>query len=83
VNLRRLFLEHPASVNESYWRHFRHASGFGLRMLAGGVACAVHAWFPFLFVRTASQVVARLYVRMVVARTSPSRVSSMGDLSGL
>jgi len=52
-------------------------------MLAGGVACAVHAWFPFLFVRTASQVVARLYVRMVVARTSPSRVSSMGDLSGL
>ena len=32
---RRLFLDHPASVGESYGEHFRVASSFGWAMLVG------------------------------------------------
>ena len=56
----RLFTAHPHSVGETYAEHFRFASSFGLRMLAGGMAAVVHAVLPFLFVTTASRAVASL-----------------------
>jgi hypothetical protein len=49
-----LFSNHPASVGESYGEHAAFASQFGLRMVLCGLACMIHAVFPFLFVKTAS-----------------------------
>lgn len=60
----RLFLRHPREVSESYGEHFATASGFGVRMVIGGLACIVHAFVPMLFVRTASDTVKALYARM-------------------
>lgn len=67
------FTTHPASVNETYAQHFASALGFGLSMLAAAGACLVHAVFPFLFVRTGSETIARLYDRMIThrARVAP------------
>lgn len=65
----RQFQVHPASVGETYPEHFRHATGFGLRMVLGGLACMVHGLLPFVFVRTGSQAVLNLHDRMVVSRT--------------
>ena len=62
------FTQHPASVGESYLEHMRHAGGFALAMLAGGLACLVHAVLPFLCKKTASETIARLHERMVVNR---------------
>lgn len=64
----RLFTEHPASVGESYLTHLVAASGFGLRMLAGGCACLIHGLLPFLFTTTGSRTVAALHERMVTHR---------------
>ncbi|MEM7254775.1 MAG: DUF6356 family protein [Pseudomonadota bacterium] len=64
----RLFTEHPASVGETYGEHFRHASGFGFTMLIGGLACLVHAVFPFLCLTTGSDRIRALHDRMVVNR---------------
>ena len=64
------FVEHPASVGESYLTHLRHASGFSFSMFRGGLACMVHAIFPFLFTKTASGIVASLYTRMVTNRAA-------------
>lgn len=61
----RWFVDHPQSVGESYAEHFGVASRFGLTMLAGGLACFVHALIPALFVRTGSRSVKRLYGEMV------------------
>lgn len=66
--LRALFTDHPASVGETYLQHLLQALGFALRMLAGGLACLVHAFLPFLFVRTGSQTITGLHERMVVNR---------------
>jgi hypothetical protein len=63
------FTRHPASVGESYAQHMRHAGGFALAMLAGGMACLVHALLPFACTKTASRTITRLHDRMVVNRS--------------
>ncbi len=52
--LAKVFLEHPNAVGETYAGHFRQATRIGASLIAVGAACFVHALFPGLFVRTAS-----------------------------
>ena len=66
--IRRLFLDHPDSVGESYAEHARVAGGFGLRMVGGGLGALVHAVCPFLCQTTGSDTVAALHARMVAKR---------------
>lgn len=83
MNPFQLFTRHPATVGESYGEHFLAATGFGLRMLFGAVACLVHAVLPFLFVTTGSDVIRSLNNRMVVNRRRHSapavEVAESGD----
>jgi len=62
-----LFLDHPRSVGETYGEHFSAATGFGLRLIAAGLACLVHAWVPALFTSSGSQAV-RALARELEAR---------------
>lgn len=68
----RLFLDHPRSVGESYLEHQRHAFGFGIALLAAGLACVVHAIVPGLCMRTGSEAIKQLHERMV-NRAAPGR----------
>ncbi len=63
-----LFSRHPATVGESYWQHLGSATSFGVRMIAGGIACLAHGLFPFVFAKTGSGIVARLHDRMILNR---------------
>ena len=63
-----LFTDHPESVGESYGEHLVTATGFGARMVLAGLACMVHAFLPFLFVKTGSHEISGLYDRMVANR---------------
>ncbi len=63
------FTEHPHAVGETYREHFGVAMGFSVAMIAGGLACAVHAMVPFLFTSTGSQTIRRLHDRMVANRS--------------
>ena len=77
MNLQRAFTDHPASVGETYLEHLAHATCFGVRMIAAGIACLVHALLPFLFEHTGSAAIAELNDRMVVKRRSaPSPLAS-------
>ena len=67
--LKRLFTEHPASVNETYGEHMQVAASFGWRMLWVSLACFVHAVLPFCFEKTASRAITELHDRMVAHRT--------------
>jgi putative acetyltransferase len=62
------FTEHPAAVGENYLQHLRHAAGFAVSMLGGGLAVAVHAVLPFLFKKTGSGIITDLHTRMVTSR---------------
>jgi len=59
----RIFLDHPASVDESYPEHAKFAFGFSLRLFAAATAALVHAVLPFLFEKTASRIIGELYAR--------------------
>ena len=61
--LTRLFSEHPHSVDETYFEHMRFAATFSATLLAAAFCAIVHAVLPFLFEKTASRMVARLYQR--------------------
>lgn len=67
MTMLRLFTDHPRSVGESYGRHALVAARFGAAMIAGGLACCVHAALPALFARTGSSTVRRLH-REIAAR---------------
>ncbi len=66
--LKRLFTEHPDSVDESYLEHMGVALTFSMRMAFGTVVCLVHAFLPFAFEKTGSRLVNELYERMVSSR---------------
>lgn len=55
------FTRHPCEVGESYGEHLLHAGGSGLKLIGSGLACLIHAVFPFLFVDTASNTVRKMY----------------------
>ncbi|QQS11999.1 MAG: hypothetical protein IPK81_21125 [Rhodospirillales bacterium] len=62
------FTAHPRAVGETYAQHLGMASGFGLRMIAGGVACLLHGLLPFLFTTTGSRAIRALHDDMVSHR---------------
>jgi hypothetical protein len=72
---RNFFTDHPASVGETYWQHLGSAWGFAWRMMLASLACLIHALLPFLFEKTGSRAITRLYDRMVVNR---HRVAHLG-----
>jgi Family of unknown function (DUF6356) len=57
IGLARSFVDHPHSVGETYREHFAVATGFGVRLIAAGLACLVHALVPGWFTRTGSRAV--------------------------
>ena len=56
----RIFSAHPQSVGETYMQHAGIALRFGGSMIAGGLACVVHAAVPALFRTSASRRVRQL-----------------------
>jgi hypothetical protein len=58
------FTDHPHSVDETFFEHFFVATGFGTKMILGGIACCLHGFFPFAFTTTGSRTVRALYEKM-------------------
>jgi hypothetical protein len=63
--MRISFTEHPASVGETYFGHLISALSFCGKMTIALMACLVHAFLPFLFEKTGSQMICRLMDDMV------------------
>ena len=61
--LRRLFIEHPQSVDETYFEHLIFASKFAGLLAYAAFAAFMHALLPFTFQKTASKIIKQLYER--------------------
>jgi hypothetical protein len=83
MDIRQAFTAHPASVGETYFEHLARALYFSTRMIAGGVACFVHALLPFLFVKTGSDTICSLHDCMVVNRQRKMLPSGITKVSPL
>ncbi len=60
----KVFLDHPATVEESYFEHMIFAGRFGATLLAAAAAALVHAVIPALFEKTASNLIRQMYHRI-------------------
>jgi Family of unknown function (DUF6356) len=82
MDMHKLFTEHPQSVGETYGEHMVRATCFGGRMVVAGLACMLHAWLPFIFVRTGSQAINELHARMqATLRRAPSQAHTTSQLA--
>lgn len=61
---RSLFTHHPHDVNETYLQHMGHALSYAGRLGAAAFCALVHALLPFLFVKTASNMIREMYGEM-------------------
>ncbi len=61
--IRRIFLDHPSSVDETFLQHMAFALKFAGLLFTAAFAALVHALIPCLFEKTASGIIARLYAR--------------------
>ena len=60
----KVFIDHPASVDESYFEHLIFASRFAATLFAAAVAALIHAIIPCLFEKTASNLIRQMYARI-------------------
>ena len=61
--LRRIFIDHPNSVDETYLEHLAFALKFAGLLGAAACAALIHAFIPAAFEKTASKIIAKLYAR--------------------
>ncbi|MDB4112179.1 DUF6356 family protein [Yoonia sp.] len=59
-----LFLDHPATVDETYLQHMRFAFGFAFWLGAAAMAALFHAFIPTMCETTASRILKRLHARI-------------------
>jgi hypothetical protein len=59
----RIFLDHPAKVDETFLEHMLFASKFAGKLFLAGGAALVHAFVPCLFEKTASNIISELYAK--------------------
>jgi len=60
----RIFIQHPQSVDETYFQHMRFAGWFAAQLLCAGLAALVHAIIPCLFEKTASRMIQNMHARI-------------------
>ncbi|MDB5696104.1 MAG: capsule biosynthesis protein [Sphingomonas bacterium] len=73
----KLFTDHPATLGETYWQHMAVAARFGARMLAGSIACFVHALLPFACKSRGSDTVRALHAELIAKRAAATQVKSV------
>ena len=61
--IRKIFLDHPDSVDETYLEHARFAAGFSLKLFAAAFCALIHAFIPAAFEKTASKMIAQMYAK--------------------
>ncbi len=61
--MKNIFTDHPHSIGETYFKHGVEALFIALRMTYTSVAMIIHAFLPFLFVKTARKTVYYFYER--------------------
>jgi hypothetical protein len=77
---RKLFVDHPRTVNETYGEHWCVANRFGVLMILAGLGAIVHGFIPGLMVRTGSNMIRKLHGEMSSRQPRvPATATSRGE----
>ena len=57
----RIFVDHPHSVDVTYFEHMCFAGRFAARLLLAGCVALIHAIVPCLFEKTASRMIGEMH----------------------
>jgi len=60
----KVFFDHPATVEESYFEHMAFAGGFAFNLFLAAAAALVHAIIPCLLEKTAGNLIRKMYARI-------------------
>ena len=81
--IKKVFVDHPESVGESYFEHLGVSFGFGFKLLGAALACMIHGLVPCLFTSTGSATIKCLHERMVTNRIrhakAPAPIAQPGE----
>lgn len=81
-NIKNLFCDHPATINETYVEHFIFAIKFGGMAILAGLAAVAHAIFPFLFKSSASRIIKNMADTLASSRSSATQAMKTSDIKG-
>jgi hypothetical protein len=59
-----IHFHHLQINNTTYLLHLKKAMGISFNMFLGGALCFIHAFLPFLFVSSASDIIRKLYYKL-------------------
>lgn len=61
LSFRKAFLDHPASVDETYFEHFRVAGHYSRELASASLKALVHAFVPGMCCTSASEKIKQLH----------------------
>lgn len=73
MTLKHHFTDHPASVDETYFEHFKVAARFARCLALAAGAAAVHAVVPSMCTKTASEHICQLHDEMTSGHRGAER----------
>jgi hypothetical protein len=76
---KKLFIDHPKSVNETYVQHFFTAMSFSTKLFKAAIASFIHALVPGLCIKTGSKAITELHVKMVAFRVKGSNEATANE----
>jgi hypothetical protein len=76
---KKLFIDHPKSVNETYVQHFFTAMSFSIKLFKAAIASFIHALVPGLCIKTGSKAITELHVKMVAFRVKGSNDATANE----
>ena len=72
------FTAHLSNIGESYGQHFLHAIYYFVMLLTAAICALIHAILPFLFEKTSSQIILKLYTKMTARKLFDAQSSAQG-----
>jgi hypothetical protein len=76
---KKLFIDHPVSVHETYLQHFFHAMRFSGKLFKAALACLIHGVVPGLCIKTGSRAITELHHSMVLFRVEKTEKESQSS----
>ena len=76
--MKRVFLDHPREVGETYFQHMGHAAGFGFKLMRLSATAFLHAAVPSVCKTTVSDEIKRM-ARDMNGRADQATESRMRD----